>query len=188
MLDRLISQYKGRPVLEALLAAHLEQWDAIKEATDRLNTMRWIATAKGKTLDKVGKIVGMRRLIDDDELFRIFIRAKIGKNVSNGDPVTVTAIFRLITQADSVQFVNLGGGAFMLGTSGSVPEELRDTIIEMMDGVQAAGVAISVIFKFHKTDSFRFSGFGEGKGFGSWDQETQTVTGGAKFATVVATA
>lgn len=63
MIQHLISQFQGRPNIEAVLSAVGDELDEIYAVLDDLRTRRWIDTASGKQLDGLGEIVGQDRRI-----------------------------------------------------------------------------------------------------------------------------
>ena len=56
--DRLIEQYKGKIRLEALLESIVDPLQEIEDLLNALGSDRWIDSAYGVQLDKVGKVVG----------------------------------------------------------------------------------------------------------------------------------
>ncbi|MCT9127503.1 DUF2612 domain-containing protein [Cupriavidus gilardii] len=66
-----LSQFDGKPRLEALVKALLKPADGIQGALKALYEERWLDTAVGKQLDGIGEIVGLSRVIDE-ALFTAF--------------------------------------------------------------------------------------------------------------------
>ena len=73
------------------------QFDDITNALDRMEEWRDIDLAQGKALDHIGEyIVGEYRSKDDDEYYRLRIKARIIANfLSNGDIASINQLFQL---------------------------------------------------------------------------------------------
>lgn len=66
-----LSQFDGKPKLEALVKALLKPAQGLQGALKALYEERWLDTAVGKQLDGIGEIVGLSRVIDE-ALFSAF--------------------------------------------------------------------------------------------------------------------
>ena len=80
---RLLQQYKDSPrlasLIEILFGQQVQDLEgAAYEFYERLD----IDNAEGVQLDRIGSIVGLTRIGWEDDLYRILLKAKIGKNVS----------------------------------------------------------------------------------------------------------
>jgi len=86
-INLLIIQYYNKPNARAEIANFSSQFESIKSAADALLEEFDIDVATGATLDKIGKIVGIKRsepVLNDDEVYRFFIKLKIAKNNALG--------------------------------------------------------------------------------------------------------
>lgn len=96
-LSRLILQFQGKPRFTALLAAILNEGQAVEDmfygllvrALDNPNV-------SGVTLDTLGKIVGQTRQGQTDASYIPYIKARIKTNLSDGTVETLLAIVVLL--------------------------------------------------------------------------------------------
>ena len=95
-LAKLLSQYKRKPRIAALVSAFTDQCQELEDVLWDLLTKRTIDGSEGIQLDNIGKIVGQPRLGLDDEDYRIFLRVRIRLNFSNGTPEDMLAIAGLL--------------------------------------------------------------------------------------------
>ncbi len=83
-LANLISQFQGKPKIEAFLRILLGQVQDLENAYSDLLTETTIETAEGIHLDNIGAIVNEPRSGRADPDYRVAIRARIGLNTSEG--------------------------------------------------------------------------------------------------------
>lgn len=103
-LSRVLSQFKDKPNLTALLTAYLKE--VTRTQTDSLSLLESfnIDTAYGKVLDSIGKVVDSPRLGRSDVSYRVAIRNSIYLNSSEGTPNQLIQILQLLSSDDSVKF------------------------------------------------------------------------------------
>jgi hypothetical protein len=92
----LIDQYAERPRLAAFLASFSAR---CQEAEDMLWDVLWkrlIDNAEGHQLDMIGKIVGEPRRDRADNIYRLFVLARIRINWSQGTPNDVIDVVGLV--------------------------------------------------------------------------------------------
>lgn len=74
--NRLIEQYKGKTKVEGVVEALVQPLQDIEDVLLQLKTERWIDSAIGIQLDKIGEIVGIEREYEQgDEDYRLLIKA-----------------------------------------------------------------------------------------------------------------
>lgn len=91
----LITQFKEKPRMTALLAAFLNEGQQVENALYGLLAMQ-LPTATGAALDLIGKIVGQTRQGMLDAQYVQFIQARIRTNLSDGKVETLIAITLLL--------------------------------------------------------------------------------------------
>ena len=94
----LLEQYQGKPRLDALLAAYTRQVQKLEDAIWSVILGRMLENAVGVQLDKIGRIVGQKRLGEPDVRYRMLIQVRIAINRSSGYPDEVINIVRLVCQ------------------------------------------------------------------------------------------
>lgn len=84
--DLIIKQYWEKPKAFAEIEAKAGNYEKVKNFYDSVLEAFDLDTATGRTLDIIGKIVGIERVepeLDDDETFRFFIKLQISVNISS---------------------------------------------------------------------------------------------------------
>lgn len=167
---RLLHQYKGKPRMEALIEALVTPLQPAEDAYFQLLEDRYLATAEGIQLDRLGTIVGIARDGLNDNKYRLRLRARIFVNVSNGEPETLILVYKLLTLSNLVIFEELfpaAAGLMCDGPDITDPEDVQ-FIYDLMEAAAAAGVRIDFLGVFDDTNPFAFDGvvLPLGDGFG----------------------
>lgn len=96
-LDKLLSQYKGKPRIAALISAFTDECQEIEDVLWDLLTKRLdIDNSEGAQLDIIGKIVKQPRNGLSDVDYRVFLKVRIRVNLSTGTPEDMLAIAALL--------------------------------------------------------------------------------------------
>lgn len=96
-LGRLISQWKDKDVVQGVTKSILDNIQVIEDQNQQILRERGIFEAIGAQLDVLGLLVGEARLGRVDEPYRVAILNRIAVNTSDGTPVKMMEIMRLIT-------------------------------------------------------------------------------------------
>lgn len=99
----LITQFKEKPRMTALLAAFLNEGQQIENALYGL-LARVLPTTTGITLDTIGKIVGQTRQGMLDAQYVQFLQARIKTNLSDAKVETLIAITLLLVGSGPILF------------------------------------------------------------------------------------
>lgn len=103
-LERLPEQFKTSDLI-ALTTILVTACGDIENALFQLLTERGIYTGVGDTLDVIGKTVGQPRAGQDDDLYRVYLSARIATNRSHGRVEDLIRIARLILDDDTARIV-----------------------------------------------------------------------------------
>lgn len=167
--NRLLEQYKGKAGIEGLIEAYFgdqiqDLEDVLQLFFDRLN----IEISEGVQLDGIGKIVDQDRLGLTDELYRLFIRGRIGANVSEGDIERLIEVWKTITQANIVKLEEIFPAEVNLATDVALPDNLIDIAFALIQKVSGAGIGVGIT-TFLPEGAFSFAGADPTitKGFGT---------------------
>jgi hypothetical protein len=102
-LALLLGQYKGKPRIAALLTVYLRRVQELEDAIFDVLVKRLIDNATGAQLAAIGRIVGqVNEASWDDNTYRLFIKARIRANKSNGHGDDVIDVINLVEAADFV--------------------------------------------------------------------------------------
>jgi hypothetical protein len=96
---RPLEQYQGKPRLLALLLSFVNRCQELENAAWDVIIKRMIDNAHDAQLDTIGKIVGQLRGAQADDIYRIYITARIRINRSQGHPDDVIDVLRLVDAA-----------------------------------------------------------------------------------------
>ena len=192
-LARLLYQYKDSTKLQGLITALFgtqvqELEDALYPLFERLD----LDSQEGKQLDGIGSIVGQSRLGLDDDLYRIWIKARIGQNVSEGDIERIISVWKLINSpATTIQLVEHFPAEVALYSDAAIDIVLdltteggADIVAEddtgiavnitaymeyiwaFMQKILSAGVKVAYVAVFDPDNAFGFYGSSHAGGFG----------------------
>lgn len=140
---RLLFQYQGKANIEGLLDSLGGQQiqdleDILFDISGRLD----INNSIGVQLDGIGKIVGQARNGQDDPTYRLFLKAKAGRNVSEGDINRVISIWKIITSGTVIRVDEFFPGEIELFSDVPLAPELEQIGFALMQDVVAAGVRV----------------------------------------------
>lgn len=159
-LRRLPAQFSDKPVIAGLLAAFVQPAQTLEAVLYQLATQRdLISGATGLRLDTIGRIVGQPRAGRADDVYRVFLRARIVANRSHGTTPHVLRVLRLLLlgQEARIELTNLGNAAievriFGLDIDGVLAQVLADFLrVTVAAGVRAVlitGPADDLAFAF----------------------------------------
>lgn len=105
-LDRLITQYKNKPRLRALLQSYLDELEELNIAREQVRVAFRLGDAFGAQLDILGKIVGAARQGFSDDAYEQLIRAYIRAQKSEGKPEDIYAVFRILLDSGDVMLLD----------------------------------------------------------------------------------
>lgn len=141
--NRLLFQYQGKTNIEALLDSLGGQ--QIQDLEDVLFTFDQrldIDNSVGVQLDRVGTIVGQARRGLDDAAYRLLLKAKAGRNVSEGDIERVLSVWKLITTGTVIQVIESFPAEVELFSDIPLSDELAPAALALMQEVVSAGVRV----------------------------------------------
>ena len=154
---RLLYQYndsvKLKDLIDSLFGNQIQDLEnALWELKDRLN----IDASSGIQLDKIGAIVGQERLGFQDQIYRLFIKARIGKNTSESEIEKIITVWKLMSQSTVVHLVEGFPAELYLYYNVPLPEYLVTYTFELIQKVCGAGISIGYIAVFDSDCAFGF--------------------------------
>lgn len=166
-LSRLIEQYKGKPRLEAYVRSFLKEVQTLSDAAWVVLVSRLIDDAVGEQLTVLGRLVGQGRVADDDERFRVIVRARIAVNRSHGHIDDIIVVAKLLFAAVPFTLTEFFPHAMVL-TIGDSISFIPNFEHAMLEAAAAAGVRIDVHFAEDDPEDLFMFGEGGGWGVGKW--------------------
>ena len=149
--NRLLFQYRDKTNIEALLdSLGSEQIQDLEDALFGFYSRLDVENSVGSQLDLIGEIVGQGRKGLDDATYRIFLNAKIGRNVSESDIERIISIWNIIAGASTTQVFENYPAEIELYSDSPLSDELAAIALPLMQDAVGAGVRVisSVIFSF----------------------------------------
>ena len=104
MVELLIEQYKTDPRLREFIVAALNQSGEIELASQDVAAARDVDQAEGAALDLLGQLVGIGRLGQTDEAYRVLIKGQIIVNRGNGRGSEFINLLELIVTEGTYAF------------------------------------------------------------------------------------
>ena len=170
-LSRRLEQWKDKPNLAGTISSLIAGAQDLEDTFFDLCEKRLdIFAAEGEQLDQYGTIVRQERLGFDDDFYRILLLARIGINVSNGEPERIISTLGLLTQANFIHYMNLNNAEIALGSDGIINPLTTDFLIANMQRVVMGGVRVNYLCVYDPDEAFSFAGNNTktiGKGFGT---------------------
>lgn len=177
---RLLFQYKDSPNIISLIdSLGGQQIQDLEDALFQLNMRLDIDNSEGVQLDNIGGIVGQVRNGQSDAQYRLFLKAKGGRNVSEGDIERVLSVWKLITGGTVVQLIENYPAEVELYSDIPVPDALASFAFALMQDVVSAGVRV-VSSIISPENAFGFEGSVGTLGF-DWVVSTGTNTSVSAF-------
>lgn len=170
-LERRLEQWKDKENLEKIIKSLITGTQDLEETFVDLCTERFgIYDAEGFQLDQIGTIVGQDRLNFDDDFYRILLLARIGANVSNGEPERIIDTIKLLTSADFIHYMNLNNAEIAIGSDGVINPLTVEFLITNLQRVVMGGVRVNYLCIYDPTEAFAMAGNNAktpGLGFGT---------------------
>jgi hypothetical protein len=156
-LARLISQYQDKPRIAALISIYAERSQAIEDALFEVLVSKLIDSAVNEQLKFIGRIVGQPNEGSwDDDTYRLFIKARIRANKSNGHGDDVIDVVNLVEAADFV--LREYYPATMFVDFDTVTAASPVILLELARRAKGSGVRLQLLYGDHdvSVDGFSF--------------------------------
>lgn len=132
---------------------------------------RWLDTATGYQLDRLGSIVGIARNSLTDDQYRYYLKFQIGKNTSRTTQNDLIALLRIITGANIVYIREYFPASIVVGCDVVVSDEIALFINDKFQEIVGAGIKFHYIQSFDDENAFGYGpaslqnikGYGTGK-------------------------
>ena len=144
-LRLLLSQYRDKPRIAALLSSYLRRVQELETAIFDVLVSRLIDTAVDEQLRKIGRIVGQPNQGSwDDDTYRLYIKARIRANKSNGHGDDVIDVLNLVEAADFV--LSEVYPAAMYVDFETQPDADPAILIELARRAKGSGVRLQLLY------------------------------------------
>jgi hypothetical protein len=179
-LSKLLQQYKGRPRLQGLLTAYMNEVQTLENALYPIDRLRQLAYAYGAQLDGLGEIIGIPRNGLSDSTYILFLYGKIAENFSDGTIPAIINVINYVFQAQVVIMQEVYPAGISVQVAGTpLSPSLFALAVGLVQAAMGAGIQLVFIGGSATVNIFRFDGpgvIGNINGFG--DLNNPTVGGG----------
>ncbi|MEQ6856061.1 DUF2612 domain-containing protein [Lysinibacillus capsici] len=160
IVGRFVDYFNKRPEsnISKLISIYSEELQEAKEASYLIRSWRSIDNAEGTTLDRIGEDIKQLRGSANDERYRVLLKAKIARNLSDGTTGTIIRILSLVlsTPPSDIEIIEKWNDvsereraairinnipASRLYEAGMTP----DDFLAIVQAIVAAGVKVRVI-------------------------------------------
>ena len=144
--------------LQKLIQALCMQAQEINTQQQLLITMRYLNTAHGIQLDRLGQIIGLPRIAgQSDQSYREDLQFQIFVNQSNGTPEDVIFILKYLTEASMIWYSEIYPAAYQMATNGLVFPPDPGDLVKAIQNVSPAGVGFVALIATYNEIPFVFS-------------------------------
>ncbi len=154
-LARFVEQFKNATNTQALVSALVDELQEIDAALWQLYTQRWVDLAEVVQLDNLGAIVGQEREARDDVEYRLWIKARVFANRSNGHPDDTLHILELIQPSADIEVEPTYPAAYLVHVYGATTS--AQSIYNILTLAKPAGVRMNLLSDVDDANSFAFS-------------------------------
>lgn len=144
-IARLTDLYRTKPHVRALTETLAERFATEDAIEYELYLAQWISTASGALLNAVGELVGEPRLGRSDDLYRLWIQARVRINRTQGTAADSYHLIRLIAgTATDVHYLPMPPAAYTIEVNGTDVD--AHEMYKLLDAVRPAGVQMNLIY------------------------------------------
>jgi hypothetical protein len=144
-LKRLITQYKGAALIEAIIRTGSNQIQGLETAFFDLLNQRALTTSSGQQLDRMGTILNLQRNGLSDDVYRIKLMNKVSQNISEGTPEDLINIYKILMQAESIQYLEIYPASVVMFAVNPNPIGEVSEIRLSLDSAKPAGVEVQAL-------------------------------------------
>jgi hypothetical protein len=163
-MSQVIGQFRDKANIRALIASWAAETQLLENVFFDLLLLRAISSASGVQLDAIGTRIGQVRLGWTDDIYRLWLGARIIINRSSGTIPQIYSVFSLIAPASAgfnFWIDTTGSAAFTFHLTGGSPTLIQEQQYEaILDEMTAAGVN----GYFHYQPQFEFT-YDQGPGY-----------------------
>mgnify|MGYP006288115473 CR=1 FL=1 len=123
-------QFKESKKINDLASALIYPMEFQETTIEDLLNNRWIDTASGMQLDRLGLIVGVPRGGRSDEDYRSAIKFQVFINTSNANPQTIIKSTRELSQGDLIRYWENYPAGFQVFTNGPNVLDVSGSVIQ----------------------------------------------------------
>jgi len=144
MVELLIEQYKRDPALRGFIAAQLFESQQIEESAQEVAQSRDLDVATGAALDLFGIFLGQPRNGLSDDLYRIFLKARVLVNLGNGRGEEILDLLKqTVPSGGTFSFYEMYPAGFFVRLYG-IDADSASAIAGLVCKIKGAGIGCTV--------------------------------------------
>ncbi len=155
----LISQYKNKPRIAAMVASWGIEGQAVEDALYDVILLRLVDAASGVQLDAIGRVVGELRRARVDATYRLYLAARIRINRSQGQAGDLIAVLAIVETAPYT--FGTYATANVVVEFVTIPTQDPLDLVAMLRDTKMAGVGLLLIAPTDSVNDFLFSNAGD---------------------------
>lgn len=159
---RLIDHFKSGN-FEELVEGLGGRWQVLEDVLQTILTARYIANATGQTLRNIGADLNVTQTSDDDDVYRVYVYAKIGEINSTGSREDVYNVLSLLGLTQ-IRMYDVYPAAI---TVNYIPSAVTLTCACIRAILTASSLPVEMDITAHTESPFGFEGDSTASGFGS---------------------
>lgn len=182
-MAHVLAQYRDKPFVQARLACYLNQLQLIEDQLTQVHEAFRPLSASGFRLDWVGAKVGQARTGSTDDVYRLYILARIRANRSEGKAPDIESIAKLLL-TDWLDYTE--HLVVVVETGDAKTAEALRTVQSLLQAAAPAGVPVYLVAGYDPDMSFSTVGEGVDTAAGGFDSVAGSETIAGYWAQIVA--
>lgn len=176
----LAAPFWGKPRIAAIVHSHAIQIQEIEDCANAIIASKMLDNATGEQLAAIGRIVGQPNLGWTDEIYKLYVRARIRANRSLGERSDTWAILQLLVPDGAggalARVATLYPAAVRVDLDG-VSEPVAEVVASMLSDALQAGVAVHVVSGAPLASVFTYGAASDLSLGRAWGQDNDPLVG-----------
>lgn len=175
--SRIITQYKGDRGLERMISSSASQIQDLENSVQELYSRLNIDSMSGTQLDLIGTIIGQPRSGQEDIVYRVFLKAKIGVNVSSGTIEDILSVWQILLPNADIELIENFPAEVMI-TTDAILSDAEAEFIKDFDEILSAGVGFGGVVNYDPENAFAFADDIDDPNTGGFGDYNDSTAGG----------
>jgi len=137
--EKLLQQYKEKSNIADYYAGLLDHVVDLEGELENVRNALNVDTATGDALDKLGELVGEARQSRTDDLYRLYIKARIRVNLAVGTYDSIYSVARALFPTQTLEITESYPAHFTLTVGEDAGSDAEEKL-ELVGGAKSAGV------------------------------------------------
>lgn len=161
--SRITNVFRDKPRVREVIVSMPRQLTIFEQVAEQVRNERGLDLAIGVQLDKIGELIGEKRLGRPDEEYRLSIRFRIFVNISKGRPSDVNYVVKFLTKGDDIQYLESYPATVYMFSSGydansSLPDNVQEVAPAAICNIPTAVSFGEMPFRLDEDDEGELAG------------------------------